>query len=101
MRQTPLSSMATQPRSRAATAMSRLIRSVAEMKAMSDSSKTSGVVSSTAILSPANVSSRPYGPRRRGQPQARHGEAAFREDGERDRAHGPGGVDDHGLWDRP
>ena len=54
MRQTPLSSMTTQPRSLAASAISRLMSSFAEMNAMSDSAKTSGAVSSTVSSSPLN-----------------------------------------------
>ena len=54
MRHTPLSSMTTQPRSLAASAISRLMSSFAEMNAMSDSAKTSGVVSSTVSSSPLN-----------------------------------------------
>ena len=59
MRQTPLSSTTTQPCSRAAAPMSRLMSSVADMKAMSQPAKMSGRVASTAISMPLNASRLP------------------------------------------
>ena len=94
MRQTPLSSMVTQPRSRAAMAMSWLISSVADMNAMSDSSKTSGVVSSTEIRSSGELEFAAHGPGRGGQPQPRHREVALREHFERDGTDGACRADD-------